>query len=353
MRRIKINQLKGNEILAKDIYTQRGAILIAAGTKMRKDYIEKLKEQNITDLFVDDEISRDIDVEDITEESIAKTCSKEIQEVIEKYSYSTDEELKKINVLAAEVINEVFEQKEVLYTISNVRDFSRSLYQHSLSVASLSTLLAIKSGYTKEQTKEITLGALLHDIGFMSITVPYQGVVLEEADEQTQREIKRHVVYGYSDVENKDWIGKKAKEIVLYHHERNDKSGYPFKMSGERLHREVKLVAICDEFDNCVYGNLRQRMKVYEALEYLVGMSGTKFDNKLVKKFVESVAPYPTGSLVLLNTNERAIVIRQNKHTPTRPVVKTIVNENGEWGTGDERNLMEELSLFIIDTIED
>ena len=100
MRRIKIGQLTGNEILAKDIYTQRGAILIAAGTKMRKEYIEKLAEQNITDLFVDDDISKDIDVEDITEENIAKQCSSGIQGIIEKYSYSTDEELKKINALA-------------------------------------------------------------------------------------------------------------------------------------------------------------------------------------------------------------------------------------------------------------
>lgn len=354
MRSVPVKNIVGGEILVKDIYSTRGVILIASGTKMKKEYIDKLVEANISDIMVEDNVSEEIIVDDISEEMVAVQCENEFQSIMEKYTYSTNEELSTLKKIASEIIEEMFERKEIIYTISNVREKSREIYSHSLSVAALSTLLAIKSGFSKDAIKEITLGALLHDIGFMSLTVPYNGVILEEADDNLQREIKRHVIYGYTLVEEKDWVGKISKEIILYHHERIDKSGYPFKLSGEKIHKEVKIVAICDEFDNCVYGNFRKKMKAYEAMEYIVGMSGTKFDFTLVKKFADVIAAYPTGSIVLMNTNEKGIVVRQNKGAPTRPVVRMIEKkENGEWTKKEERDLMVYLSLFIIDIIDE
>ena len=43
MRRIKTEQIRGREILAKDIYSAGGVVLISEGTILKKEYIEKLK----------------------------------------------------------------------------------------------------------------------------------------------------------------------------------------------------------------------------------------------------------------------------------------------------------------------
>ena len=98
-----------------------------------------------------------------------------------------------------------------------------------LSVASLSVLVAVRAGYTREETKNIAIGALLHDVGFESVKVPYKNVILAEQKEEDQKEIKRHVVYGYIEVEQQNWLSQVSKEIILYHHERMDRSGYPFR----------------------------------------------------------------------------------------------------------------------------
>lgn len=354
MRRIRIDQIKGGEILAKDIYTSGGAILISSGTILKKEYGEKLKELKFSDIFVEDEISKDIHIEDITEEKISSQCTSELQSTIERFSYAADEELAQLTKVAQHVINGVLEQKEVIYNISNVRDYSKSLYEHCLSVGALSTLLALHMGYPEEEVQQIAIGALLHDIGFMSVKENYQGLLLDEAEEKIQKEIKRHVLYGYSLVEHQEWISSVAKDIILYHHERLDGSGYPFRTPGERIRPEVMLVALCDAFDNMVYGNMQARMKVYEAMEYIIGTGGTKFDADLVRVFVASVAAYPMGTIVQLSNGERGIVIHQNKQTPTRPVV-SILEKNGqdEWERSTDRNLMEELTLFIIDTVEE
>ena len=83
MRRIQTEKIKGYEILAKDIYSSGGVILISEGTILKQEYIQKLLELKITDVFVEDEISKDIHAQDITEEKISEQCSEKLKETLE------------------------------------------------------------------------------------------------------------------------------------------------------------------------------------------------------------------------------------------------------------------------------
>ncbi len=353
MRRIKTRKIKGHEILAKDIYSSGGIILISEGTILKPEYIQKLLELKITDVFVEDEISRDIQVQDITEERISEQYFEALKKTLGRFSFCSIQELEQLSSMATDIMEEVLLQGEIIYTVSNVRDYSQSIYEHSLNVASLAVLIAVRAGYSKEQIKEIAMGALLHDIGFINVKEDYREVILEEVNENIQKEIKRHVVYGYIELEQQEWLSSVSKEIILYHHERLDRSGYPFHMPENKLKKQVRLVSICDAFDNMVYGNLEKRRKVHEALDEIVSESGTKFDFELVNLFIRSVAPYPTGCLVSLNNGEFGMVLRQNIEVPTRPLIRIVEqNANGEWVRKEEKDLSEELTLFIIDTIE-
>lgn len=353
MRRIKTEQIKGREILAKDIYSSGGVVLISEGTILKKDYVEKLLELKITDVFVEDEISRDIHLQDITEEKIREQCTEKLKETMERFSYATGKEGKELSRMATEIMEGVLLQDEMIYTISNVRNHSESLYEHSLSVAALSILIAVRAGYSQTETKEIALGALLHDIGFTNVKEKYQDVLLDELNENVQKEIKRHVVYGYIEVEQQDWIPAISREIILYHHERLDRSGYPFHMAGDKIKPQVRLVAICDAFDNMVYGNLEKRKKVHEAMAEFMETGGLKFDGELVNVFLRSVATYPTGVLVQLSDGTNGIVLRQNAGYPTRPLIRLVEqSKDGEWIRKNDKDLAEEPELFIVDTIE-
>ncbi len=353
MRRINIKQIKGFEILAKDVYSTSGVVLISKGTILKREYVEKLLELKITDIFVEDEISRDIQVQDITEEKISEQCTEKLKDTLERFSYASGEKLQELSNVATAVMEGVLLQDKVIYTISNVRNYSKSLYEHSLSVAALAILIAVRAGYSQSETKEIAMGALLHDIGFTNVKEKYQGIILRDVEESIQKEIKRHVVYGYIEVEQQNWISAISREIILYHHERLDRSGYPFHMPGEKLKPQVRLVAVCDAFDNMVYGNLEQRKKVHEALDEIRKSSGIKFDADLVKIFLRSVATYPTGALVQLNNGKNGIVLRQNADAPTKPLIRIVEQSNeGEWIGKEDKDLAEEQEIFIVDTID-
>ena len=150
------------------------------------------------------------------------------------------------------------------------------------------------------------------------------------------------------------WLSPTSKEIILNHHERLNGSGYPFKLKESRIKIGSKIASVCDEFDSRVYGNLTKRMKVHEAIDYIMSHAGVLFDFNVVKIFLDSVAAYPTGGIVITNLGETGIVLRQNPQCPTRPVIRIIRDRNGEipdeW---IEKDLTKELTLFIIDSIID
>jgi len=354
MRIISVDSVKGNEVLAKDILNESSSILMKAGTVMKKEYIKRLKELNIDFIYVEDDIAQGVNLTQSLELQIKEQCQETVREILTKYTYHTEKELEEIITVADEIIYDIMQEPEVIYNLSSIRSKSDSTYSHSLNVCALAVILALKMKLSIKKTREIAIGCLLHDIGFTYITMDYGDLILEECNDRIQKEIKKHVIYGYSAVEKLKWLTSASKDIILSHHERLDGSGYPFRLTEEKIKTGSKIAAVCDEFDSRVYGNLMKKMKVHDAIDYIVSQAGIKFDLEVVRAFVASVAAYPIGALVITNQNEIGIVLRQNPKCPTRPVIRIIQDARGnrltEW---IERDLTKELTLFITDTIID
>jgi HD-GYP domain-containing protein (c-di-GMP phosphodiesterase class II) len=243
-------------------------------------------------------------------------------------------------------------EPEVIYNLSSIRNRSDSTYSHSLNVCALSVILAFKLKLSKSKIRDIAIGCLLHDIGFTYISPDLINQAMDTGSEKERREIRKHIVYGFSAVENMNWLSATARDIIIYHHERLDGSGYPFHLTEDRIKIGTKIAGLCDEFDSKVYGNFTTKMKVHDAIEYMVSQAGKLFDLNVVKAFVSSVAAYPTGSIVITNGGEKGIVLRQNPKCPTRPVIRIIEDKSGQkteqWM---EKDLTKELTLFIEDTV--
>ncbi len=168
-----------------------------------------------------------------------------------------------------------------------------------------------------------------------------------------QKELMKHVIYGYSSIVKEDWLTLASKDIILCHHEKLDGSGYPFHKKEDKIKIGSKIVAVCDTFDSIVYGFLVPKMKVHHAIDYIVSQAGVKFDFDIVNYFIESVAAYPNGTVVITNAGEKGIVIRQNVKSPTRPVLHMISDSHGrKYKTWVEKDLNRELTVLIEDTIE-
>lgn len=354
MRIISIDSIKGNELLAKDILNNSSSILMAAGTVVKKEYRERLKDLNIEFIYVEDDIAQGVKLTESLELQIKEQCQEAVRGILLKYTYHNDNELEEIITVADEIIYDIMNEPEVMYNLSSIRNKCESTYSHSLNVCALSVIIAMKLKIPKKKIRDIAIGSLLHDIGYTYMSMNYSDINIESCTEKELKEIKKHIIYGYSATAKMDWLSSTSKDIIISHHERMDGTGYPFHLKGDKIKIGSRIVAVCDEFDSRVYGNMVNKMKVHEAIDFIISLAETKYDFEVVKAFVDSVAAYPIGALVITNEDEIGIVLRQNSKCPTRPVIRIIKNKEGkkpsEWV---EKDLTRELTLFITDTIMD
>ena len=348
MEKVSVCNLIGGEKIVKEIVTV-GLVLIPAGTILKKEYILKLKELNVNSVFIESKLEKSKLVNEIIEQRIQNDCTSIVRSTIERYSYCANTELQEIITVAECIISDVLIEPEVMYNISCVRDKNESIYSHSVNVCAMSVLIALKIKLSRERIKQLAIGALLHDLGIVFLPIFLQSIMLDQCNEEQRKLVKKHVITGYSMLEKENWLSAAAKDIILSHHERCDGTGYPMHLTQKKIRLEVKIVAVCDEFDNRVYGNYVRKQKVHTVIDYITSEAGREFDFRVIQMFIDSIAVYPIDTVVILNTNQQGVVIHQNHKMPTRPVIRLIQNNELSDIILD---LTQELTVSIVDTIE-
>ena len=318
MKLCSISELKEQDILARDVMADKYNVFLYKNTILNKKYIEKLQDLNIPYVYIQDDID-DEEVAVLKKEIEEKSKSK-VKEVILKHSYNNGNELKVLSETADNIITNILEEEEVIENIYDIKERSADVYTHSISICVLATLVALKLGLDKERVHDIGLGCLLHDLGLRYMMIEYEDQDIETLSDKELVEYKKHPVYGYTALKNENWLSKKSKEIILCHHEKIDGSGYP--LHATEISVDTKIVSVCDTFDEMICGIGRKRMKIYEAVEYLKSFKNILFDGKIVDALLDFTAVYPSGSVIVTNQGEVAVVIRQNKGFPERPIIQ-------------------------------
>lgn len=322
-----LRELNGEEILGRDIITDDFQVLLASGTVLKREYIEKLRELGLTQVYIQD---GEVSAEEIAilKDNIEENIKKQVKDILERHTYQHNEELMELSKTTDDIIGNILEEEQVVEKVYDIRERSADIYEHSLSICTLAILTAAKLQLPKDKIHDIGVGCLLHDIGLRYLSFPFSNQNLTDLNEQDLSEFKKHPIYGYTVLRRENWIQETSKNIILYHHERLDSSGYPLRAS--EIPYECQIVNVCDAFDEMICGIGCQRTKVYEAVEYLKNFKNTKFNGKIVDAFLQFTAVYPAGTHILTNEGEEAIVLHQNTEFPDRPVIRVIKDRNGK-----------------------
>ncbi|MCR4933409.1 MAG: HD domain-containing protein [Lachnospiraceae bacterium] len=327
MKLCKLEDIVGNEKLARPIMTSNYQELLAAGTILKPEYIPKIIQLGITEVFIeDDRLSPEQVV--ILREDVEDIFREKVRSVLERHIYNDNSELEELTKTADGIISNILENDDLVEQIYDIQERSADIYEHSISVCSLAVLIAIKRKIDKTRIHDLGVACLFHDIGLRYLDFDYSNQIISEMDEKKIIEYHKHPAYAYSALEKEDWISKSAKNMILQHHERLDGSGYPLHV--REFEPEAEILQICDAFDEMICGIGCKRARVYEAVEYMKVSKGVLYDEDVVNTLLDFTAVYPAGTVVVLNTNEMGIVIKQNKQFPERPVLRIIKNAKGE-----------------------
>ncbi len=348
MKLCKVENLTGKEVLARSIMSSEYQVLLSAGTLLIQEYIDKLKELDIKEVYINED---QIDTRSVVilREEVEQSLKLKVKDILEKHTYSHNEELIELAQTADKIITNILEENEVIEKIYDIKERNSDIYDHSISICSLSTVLALKMGLSQKTVHDIGVSCLLHDLGLRYLTIKYDNRDMNMLSDIECAEYKKHPVYGYSALHNEKWISNESKNMILYHHERLDGSGYPLKAVNIPL--DCRIIQVCDAFDEMICGIGCKRMKVYEAIEYLKAYKDIKFDGKIVDVFLEFTAVYPAGTTIKTNEGEIGTVLYQNKKFPDRPVIRINMDKNGQ-KTDIIKNLLEIKNIYIEEVME-
>ncbi len=192
------------------------------------------------------------------------------------------------------------------------------LLQHCVNVAVQGAKIGMGLGYSDDELKQLSLAALIHDIGMGDI--PEQIWTKQGALSRSEGdEMRRHPVYGYERLKPLDEIAN----IVLQEHERMDGSGYPHGLASGDINEFSYIIGVADIYDSLLHTRpyRDKRYSSFEAIKEIATREKRRFPASVLKSLVAYFL-FPVGSRVELNSRDKAEVIEENRANPMRPVVK-------------------------------
>lgn len=169
--------------------------------------------------------------------------------------------------------------------VPNITWYQSSIFTHAIHVEKIALLLGETIGLRTRALSTLSWGCFLHDSGKIFLPQSYFEQVILSPDDY--EEVKRHPGLGYIALKDIDF-DKDALEIVLYHHERYDGTGYPFGLKGEEIPLSARICALADAFEVMWWGRNYQKHKNHqEVLVDISANSGTQFDPELAEKFIK------------------------------------------------------------------
>jgi putative nucleotidyltransferase with HDIG domain len=163
------------------------------------------------------------------------------------------------------------------------------LHGHSLRVGRYASGLGEAMGMTDQEVAGLRAGGYLHDIG--KITVDKHIFSKPAALEPREfREVMDHTTIGHQIVHGVQFPWPQIPEIVRWHHERADGSGYPDRLRIDEVSLPVRIVAVADSFDAMTSERAyRSSLSVGAALSELVRMTPQKYDPSVVQALLIQV----------------------------------------------------------------
>lgn len=154
---------------------------------------------------------------------------------------------------------------------------------HPLNVAVFSGMIARRLDLDSLECRNITLAALLHDIGKLFV----EGIKNENSLEKLVSEgMKQHVIKGYNLLKEHK-MPEAVYNAVLEHHENNDGSGYPRGMSNDWILKSAQIISVCNYFDNLAFNKTPVHIfSTRDALKRMLELGTSKFAAEVLYTFV-------------------------------------------------------------------
>jgi HD-GYP domain-containing protein (c-di-GMP phosphodiesterase class II) len=335
MRLVDIETVEPGQLLGKTIFSANGTVLLSTGVQLTVFMISTLKRLGVTTIYIDDPRFRDVVSEDMLSDETKRAVINQMSETFEALRSGKEFSTKAISQTIDQLMDDVLRNSNVMVQLSDIRTADNAAFVHSMNVCMLSTLIGLNMGFNMIQLKDLSIGALLHDIGKVNAPESEEGRM-------------HHSWRGFELLKMKREYSLLIAHVAFQHHETVDGTGLPRAISGDEIHSYAKIVAVANMYDNLL-GRPEggKPLLPHEACEQMNAMSGTKLDHEVLTQFMKMVSIYPNGISVRLSNRKIGVVVGQHRGLPGRPIVRILDREGEDTVQAREVDLAQHNTIFI------
>ena len=332
------------------VYLDEAFVLLSPDTPLSEELIQRLKHWGYEKVLSDGSLSEapayissgaattassvlDMDIRDKQEIVDAK----KLYYSLANYTLESFKRFKEDNRLKIPQLSERI--KELIDMVKSSRDAilrypefvypsENYMYVHSVNSAILALAIGELMKLPPHRMIELGLAALLHDIGMLKLP---DAVYLKEENlsEKEFQLVRAHTTLGYKILKG----FSVAEEIALAaeeHHERLDGSGYPKKLSGDKISLYSRIVAVVCSYDAITSKRMfKAQNDAHAAVMELLTSRNKSYDENVIRSLIVCISAYPLGSLVLLSDDSIGRVTKTNPESPRFPFVQVLIDKNG------------------------
>lgn len=324
---ISVQDLRVGDILAQDVYLRHGVLVAKAGIGLTESIIESLKHMGNRIVVLDQRklyirgisASKEIMQQAAADQAIAK---KEVHDLMEPF------------------LKEVKREKNIFGLLEQLETKDEYTFQHTINIGILAYIFGDWYGLKGEELHRLAIAGTLHDIGKSKIPLG----ILNKPGALTKQEyeiMKKHSEYGYEILRRSGQYEDDVLMGVLQHHEREDGSGYPLRLKGNKIHLFAKIVAVADIYHAMTTDRVyRRKTNPYFVLSHLK-RNMNNLDVEITQLVINKMLNYLQGCKVVLNNGKSGDVIYINREDLAYPLIKTSDNEFIDLSKHKQLNIIE------------
>ena len=236
-------------------------------------------------------------------------------------------EMESARQIAGQMVESVIRNPDAFSWLARVKEKDEHTYGHVVRSAIWAMLFGRHIGLDRKDMNLLVLATLLKDVG--KVRLPVEVLSKENRTPEEQAVYQNFIPLGVEILHKTEGVPQQVINIVKFHCERFNGSGFPSSLSGDKIPFLSKVVGIVSVYDTVT--NPRQSrypLSPSKAMAKLYEMRDIEFQEELVVQFIQALGIYPTGTLVELNTGEVGVVVEQTFERRLKPKVMVVLDKN-------------------------
>ena len=252
-----------------------------------------------------------------------------IEQIFTHYATHKEIDQEEVSDIVKELCGFIKDNRRYILRVNNTIDCtSRNfLVIHTIRTTVLALAISMQMHLPISKMIELGVACIIHEIGMLRL--PPQIYMTDKTLTPGEKiQIYKHPIFGYTIVKDLNFPPN-IQLGILEHHERENGTGYPRRMTGDKISSIAKIIAVACSYEAITSTRTYKDEKSnFDAILELLQNVNHHYDENVIKALLYTVSLYPIGSYVFMTNRKPGIVIDSNPDNPKMPVVQMLTEKD-------------------------